>query len=51
MYHAACKDEFQPFKQVVLTADVFQLPQKKKIFFKLKNVSCEYNRSNGKRQL
>jgi len=24
MYHAACKIEFQPFKQVVLTADVFQ---------------------------
>ena len=29
MYHAASKVEFQPFKQVVLTADVFQLPQKK----------------------
>ena len=29
MYHAACKVGFQPFKQVVLTADVFQLPQKK----------------------
>ena len=25
MYHAACEIEFQPFKQVVLTADVFQL--------------------------
>ena len=24
MYHAACKIEFQPFKQAVLTADVFQ---------------------------
>ena len=52
MYHAACKVEFQPFKQVVLTADVFQLPQKVHIvYFKLKNVSCEYNRLNGKRQL
>ena len=30
MYHAACKVGFQPFEQVVLTADVFQLPQKKK---------------------
>ena len=28
MYHAACKVGFQPFKQVVLTADVFQVPQK-----------------------
>ena len=28
MNHAACKVAFQPFKQVVLTADVFQLPQK-----------------------
>ena len=27
MYHAACKVEFQPFKQAVLTADVFQLSQ------------------------
>ena len=24
MYHAACKVELQPFKQVVLTTDVFQ---------------------------
>ena len=40
MYHAACKVEFQPFKQVVLTADVFQLPQKIH-FLKSKNVSCE----------
>ena len=32
MYHAACKVEFQPFKQVVLTADVFQLPQKNVYF-------------------
>ena len=24
MYHAGCKVEFQPFKQVVLIADVFQ---------------------------
>ena len=47
MYHAACKVEFQPFKQAVLTADVFQLSQKI-CFFKLKNVSCEYNRLNGK---
>ena len=50
MYDAACKVEFQPFKPVVLTADVFQLPQKIYIF-KLKNVSCEYNRLNGKGQL
>ena len=28
MYHAACKVKFQPFKQAVLTADVFQLSQK-----------------------
>ena len=26
MYHAASKVEFRPFKQMVLTADVFQLP-------------------------
>ena len=32
MYHAACKIGFQPFKQVVLTADVFQLPQKICVF-------------------
>ena len=51
MYHAACKVEFQPFKQVVRTADVFHLPQKIYMFFKSKNVSCEYNRFNGERQL
>ena len=32
-YHAACKVEFQPFKTVVLTADVFQLLKKHFIFF------------------
>ena len=32
MYNAAYKVGFQPFKQVVLTGDVFQLPQKIYIF-------------------
>ena len=32
MYHAACQVGFQPFKQVVLTADVFQVPQKIRVW-------------------
>ena len=60
MYHAACKVEFQPFNKHVLTADVFQLPQKIYTWYYflswktsavsttvwMVNVSCEYDRYN-----
>ena len=45
-YHAACKVDFQPFKQVVLIADDFQISSFSTYFF-IKYVSCEYNRLNG----
>ena len=52
MYHAACKVEFNHSNRSYSQLTFFNFLRKyTRISFKLKNVSCGYNRLNGKRQL